>query len=305
MAVTKYTSAVAQWAATDAGFRIWGKGFTDMMDTMGMAQVYSDIDWSTVTMPVTSPTWAGKRVYKFNDSLSGTREIYVCLEFGRTSTSTAGAGFGIRITVGTQHSAGSVTGYVMQQYLTMNQAPSDGGDYIGVRSDIGFVVFTNINIGAGASNMQGGFGVERLCENGAATADGAVMIISGSSIGNTQIGYSAAFRVANYAGGMVFGQVGGVYSSSSTRAFDNVQAIPNNVDPSYAGKAPAMTMDTFGKYDPCFHWIGVTKYLYSPAAEFTATINGVSGTWRTPVTGFLLEHGATTTNLAYVALRVG
>ena len=300
---TDYVSSLANYTATDAGFRIWGKAFTDMMDTMGMTQVYSNIDWATVTMPVTaSPTWAGKRVYKFNDSKSATREIYVMLEFGRVSTSTASIGFGIRVAVGTAHDgSGTVSSYVMQHYLAMTQAPGDGGDIIGVRSDMGFSIWTNLN---GGSNFQGGFAVERLCENGTPTVDGAVLMISGQAIDTNATAYSALFRVANYSGGHVFAAVGAQYSGGSTRQFENVSAIANTVDPSYAGKAPAITMDTFGKYDSCWHWIMVNKLLYSPATEFTATINGETGTYRTPYTGFLADNGSTSTNRNLLALRV-
>lgn len=302
MAVTMYTSPVAAWDASDAGFRVFGQAWTDMMDDLGMTQEYSDIDWTTVTMPTTASTWAGKRVYRFNDAVSGTREIYLALEFGRTSTSTASVGFGVRVTVGTQHTSGTVSGYVMSHYLAMNQAPSDGGDIIGVRSDVGLAIFTNLNMG---SSFQGGFAVERLCENGAATPDGAVMMVGGQGANVASASYTPVYQVANYAGGQVFSNVGPQGSGSSTRIFENVSAISSAVDPSFAGKAPAITMDTFGKYDPCYHWIGVSKYLYSPAAQFNATINGVAGTWRTPATGFLMDSGSTTYSRIYVALRVG
>lgn len=302
MAINTYTSTMSAWAATDAGFRTWGKAWTDMLDTMGLTQVYSDIDWTTATMPTTQLTYAGKRVYRLNDSVSATREVYVAVEFGRGSTTNATFGFAIRVSVGTTHSAGTVSNYLMQDYFSMTQAPSDGGDIIGVRSDLGFCIWTNLNMG---SLYQGGFAVERLAENGSPTADGAVLMVSGQAAngvgGNTT---NAVFHCANYAGGTVFAARGGA-GGSADPTFLNVQAVPSSVDPSYAGKAPAQMMDTFGKYDPCLHWIGVSKYLYSPATQFEATINGVSGTYRTPATGFLLGHGVVSTNTSYIAMLVG
>lgn len=302
MTVTAYTSPLAVWAATDAGFRSWGKAWTDMLDTMGLTQEYSNIDWATVTMPTVAGTWAGGRVYRLNDSVSTTREVYVLVEFGRPSTTSATFGFGVRVTVGTQHTAGVVTGYSMSHYLSMTQAPSDGGDIIGVRSDHGFSIFTNAAMGTA---FQGGFAVERLRSAGVATPDGVVMLVSGAAAnsGGSNL-TSPAYQVANYAGGNVFSNISPVSSTSSARAFENVSAIRGTVDPSYAGKAPAVTMDTFGKYDPCFHWILVSKYLYSPATEFNATINGETGTYRTPATGFLADNGSTSTSLLYLALRV-
>lgn len=303
MPVTTYTSPMNAWAATDAGFRAWGETWTDMLDTLGLTQVYSDIDWTTVTMPTTATTYAGKRVYSINDALSSTREVFIAVEFGRGSTTTASFGFAIRVTVGTAHSAGTVSNYAMQHFFTMTQSPSDGGDIIGVKSDLGFCVWTNLNAG---SAYQAGFALERLAVSGTPSADGVVMMLSGQACDVTGT-YSgqALFRVANYDGGQVFAKVGGYAGSSTNPQFTNVQAIPDSSDPSYAGKAPAITMDTFGKYDPCMHWIGVSKYLYSPATEFTATINGVTGAYRTPVSGFLLDHGTLANSKAYVAVRVG
>lgn len=304
MAITKYTSTMNAWAATDAGFRAWGKTFTDMLDTLGLTQVYSNIDWTTVLMP-TTVTYAGKRVYRLNDSVSGTREVYFALDFGRGHTSNASHGFAIKLTVGTTHDgAGNVTGYSMSESITCTQAPADGGDIIGVKSDSGFSVWTNINV-ANTVN-QVGFAIERLCENGSPTPDGTVMMLAGQGNPTYSGTYaaSALWRVANYAGGQVFTHQGCISAGAAGRGFANFQAVPDNVDPSYAGKAPAMMMDTFGKYDPCFHWILVSKYLYSPATEFNATLNGVTGTYRTPATGFLGDHGSLSTNRTYVALRV-
>ena len=299
---TSSVSALGVWAATDAGFRIWGKAWTDMLDTLGLTQVYSNIDWTTVTMPTVAGNYAGKRVYKIDDDVSATLEIYVAVEFGRPSTSTAGYGFGIRVTVGTAHDgSGAVSSYTMQHYFTMTQAPSDGGDIIGVRSDMGFAVWTNVNAG---SAYQGGFAVERLCEGGTPTADGAVLMMCGSGVDGTVYAMSPLFRCANYAGGQVFSSVGKQTSYNTDKAYINYQVIPQTSDPSYGGKAPAITMDTFGKYDSCWHWIVVSKYLYSVATEFDATINGETGTYRTPYTGFWADNGAPSTAQTQLAFRV-
>lgn len=295
-------NSLLPWTATDAGFRAWGQAWSDMMDDLGFTQEYSDIDWATVTMPTTNTTYAGKRVYSFNDDLSSTREVYVSLEWGRGTTATALQGFAIRMTVGTQHTSGTVTGYVMSHYLVCSEAPSDGGDLIGVRTDVGFVIFTNLSAG---TSYQAGFGVERLCEDGSPTADGAVMMMSGQAVDTASTySYSALFRAANYAGGQVFSKAGAQTSINSDLAMSNYQVIPTTSDPSYAGEAPAITLDTFGKYDPCYHWIGVPRALYSGATEFNATINGVASTWRTPYTGFFADNGSTSYSRVLLALRV-
>lgn len=303
MAFTAYSAQMNVWAATDAGFRIWGKAFTDMLDTLGLTQVYSDIDWTTVLMPTAATTYAGKRVYKFNDSLSTEREIYFSVEFGRGSTSSAPFGFAIRLGVGTAHDgSGVVSNYFMQHYFSMTQAPSDGGDIWGIRSGHGFAIFTNVNSGTA---YQAGFSIERLCEAGTPSIDGALMMVSGNAVdGPGPYSTSPKFRVANYNGGQVFNSVGGQSSASSNRTFQNFCAIPDTNDPSYAGKAPAITMDTIGKYDPISHYIFVSKYVYSQATQFTATINGVTGTYRIPYTGFIPENGSLNSSYTLIAFRV-
>lgn len=302
MTFTTYPAQMNAWVATDAGFRSWGQVWTDMLDTLGLTQVYSDIDWTTIVMPTVALTYAGKRVYKFNDALSPTREIYFSVEFGRGSTSSPTFGFAIRLTIGTSHDgSGTVSNYSMQQYFTMNQAPSDGGDIFGIKSDAGFSIFTNLNMG---SALQGCFSIERLCVDGIPSSDGVVLMYSGQICdGNGPYSSSWRTRVANYAGGLVFGVVGGQNNSSSNRAYMNYQAVPDSVDVSYAGKAPAVTIDTFGKYDPISHFIVVSKYVYSPATEFTAKINGVTGTYRIPYTGVLPENGNLASTYTLTAFR--
>lgn len=299
MACVVSTLPMNAWTATDAGFRIWGKAWTDIIDVMGFEQVYSNIDWSTVVMPTVSSTYGGKRVYKFNDSLSATREIYFSVEFGRGgSLTTAQYGFAIRLVVGTGYDGlGNITNFLFSNYFLQTQAPTDGGEIIGVKSHLGFSIFTNLN----TSTFQAGFAIERLAINTVPSTDGAVCMLTGTGVntGSSQTG--AAFQTANYAAANVFPVVGPQGSSSTDLLFSNVQSIPKNVDPSYATKAPAVTMDTFGKYDACYHWTFANRYMYSPASEFVAVINGVEGLFRIPVTGFHADSGSTT----YVILRLG
>ena len=293
MACTLYSLPMTAWAATDAGFRIWGKAWTDMLDLMGFQQLYSNIDWTTVLLPTTANTVAGKRVYKFNDNLSSTREIYFSVSFGRGSTTTAGQGLMLTVSAGTSYDGnGNVSNYLLTNYFTQILNVPDGGDIFGVKSHLGFLIFTNLNAGTA---LQAGFGLERLAENGVATPDGLVSMVSGNNTNNysTTNQGSASFRVANYAGGQVFGAVGGENVGTGSGVLRNFQAIPYTSDPSYAGKAPAITIDTFGKYDPCYHYIVASGVMYSPATEFFAVINGVEGTYRLPYTGFNADYSST------------
>lgn len=302
MACITYTTPMNVWTATDAGFRIWGKAWTDIIDLMGFEQVYSNIDWATAIMPTGSTTYAGKRIYRFNDALSANREIYFSVEFGRGSTSSATYGFAIRLGVGTHHDGtGVLTNFSFNNYLTQIQSPPDGGEIVGVRSHLGFSIFTNLNSGA---YSQAGFAIERLAENTVPSVDGVVCMLTGASVNTASSLTSSVFQTANYAGANVFAAVGGQGSANSDLAFANIQSIPHTSDPSYAAKAPAMTMATFGKYDPCYHWLFTSRYMYSAASEFFATINGVDGLFRIPVTGFYGDNGSTSYMVARLAMRV-
>lgn len=301
MEFTQYRAQMTPITLNDAGFRLWGKSFTDMLDMLGFTQVYSDIDWTTILMPTSAVAWAGKRVYKFNDALSATREIYFSVEFGRGSTSANSFSFAIRLTIGLTHDgSGVVSDYVMQQYLSAASPITDGGFIYGVKSNAGFLIYTSLN----TTNHQVAFGIERLCVSKEPTPDGAVLMYSGQACDNTgSNSTSIGLRTANYHGGQVFNVVGRQSTVNSDRAFMNYQGMSDSSDPSYSGKAPAITFDTFGKYDPCSHYIAVSKMVYSPATEFTAIINGETGTYYTPLTGILPENGSLSVNRNLCAIR--
>lgn len=305
MTYTKYTIPMLEWSPTDEGFRIWGKSWTDMLDYMGFTQVYSNIDWASATMPTVANTYVGKRVYKFEDTLSGVREVYFSVSFGRGSLTNSPHGFVISIDVGLYHDgSGIVSGHaVLDNWMTMLDASGDAGEIVGVKSEFGFSVFTNVSLG---SYYQSGFAIERLSENNIPSPDGIVSMICGSgrSTGTSGTYISPYFQASNFEGGKVFSAIGGQSASNSTKLFSNPQVIPHTEDPSFASKAPAITMDTFGKYDPCHHWVLASKYMYSAGSEFTAIINGDSGTYRIPTTGFYADNGSATNSVLFIALRV-
>lgn len=300
MAVTVTTQTVANYALTDAGFRLWGKAITDLLDAMGMTQDYSNIDWSTVTLPTVAGNSAGKRVYKFNDSLSGTREIYVALDFGRGSTTSATFAFKLLITVGTTHTSGTVGGStMMSHYLVVNASPSGDGEFIGIKTDMGFAVMANVT--SASNGYQLGFGVERLASGGDATADGAVMWLHGMVVDGTGPNPSQPlFRLANFASGTLSPAAGGSTSTSNTM-WSPPCAIPLNSSTSaYLDKAPVFPVATLGDYDPLFGVISVPVPPYAMSNIFTANVNGVSGTYRIPSAGVLADStGSGCLRLAY------
>jgi hypothetical protein len=97
--------------ATDAQFRAWGSWFDGLWATFGWTQVYSlfgtGTNWTDVTAPLAANQARVTKVYQVGDGLANA--AYLKIEYG----SAAAAGTpGIRITFGTGHSAGTITGVV-------------------------------------------------------------------------------------------------------------------------------------------------------------------------------------------------
>lgn len=74
---------------SDATFRAWGLSISDLMTAAGFIKSADtgQIDWATVARPGVS-TYAGYEIRYLNDSLHGSKPIYVKLEFGTASSAT-------------------------------------------------------------------------------------------------------------------------------------------------------------------------------------------------------------------------
>lgn len=273
MAITQVNTPLAVYATTDAGFRIWGKAWTDTMDALGLTQEFSNIDWTTVTMPTSAGAWAGKRVYRFNDALSGTREVYVSLEFGRGSTTYAYTGFTVRVRIGYSHSAGTVSGSPIEHYLATYATSPEVAEIIGVRTDFGIALFTNVPWSS--SNCQAAFLVERVGKDGAPTADGVLLAILGGNVDSYSV-YTALMygQMANWKAGVVF-----TYCSFSV--LNTLPSLtPTNTDTSYEDAVPVWQILTFGGYDPVYGMV-IPPTVYPASTVFTATVNGETAKFRT------------------------
>lgn len=273
MAITQVNTPLAVYAATDAGFRIWGKAWTDTMGALGLTQEYSNIDWTTVTMPTTAGTWAGKRVYRFNDALSGTREVYVSLEFGRGNATLNHLGFTVRVRIGYSHSAGTISGSPIEHYLATWQTSPEDAEIIGVRTDFGIALFTNVPWSS--LNCQALFLVERVGKDGAPTAEGVLFAIAGAAVNSYNSYYGTMNgQMANWNTGVVF----------PTCYFSGMAGMPSltttNVDTSYEDAVPVWQILTFGGYDPVYGMV-IPPIVYPASTVFTATVNGETAKFRT------------------------
>lgn len=288
MAITTVSTPVGVYDNTDAGFRKWGKAIADTMTALDCTEVFSDIDFATVALPGVNQTYAGKRVYSIDDALHTTSPIYIAVHFGK-GTSSAGIGFQFRVVVGQSHSSGVVSGNTMDHYIVTNNASSDIGEFIGVRTDAGISIFSNIPMAT--YKYSHGFMVERVCLAGEPTEDGVVGFYFGTGIDAAANSGAVRFQSFNYAIN---------YSYGTGSGFAAPIAFSEASDGSFDDKAPVFPIYTFGQYDCLSGVIGVGK-SYLPAQRFTAVVNGVSGTYRTlPESGPQLSS-----SYQLVAMRVG
>jgi len=69
---------------SDAEFRAWGNTVSNMFANSGMVKMtgVGEIDWSTVTLPLTTYTTQGYEIWRFNDALQSTAPVYFRLDYG-------------------------------------------------------------------------------------------------------------------------------------------------------------------------------------------------------------------------------
>lgn len=98
---------------TSADFRAWVTAFLNALTTVGLVRVPfpGEINEATVGTQNAAPNGvAGAAVLRFDDSLQGTKPVFLKFEFGHSDSSNAGPGQ-LWVTVGTGHDGdGSLTG---------------------------------------------------------------------------------------------------------------------------------------------------------------------------------------------------
>lgn len=108
MTVSSWT--VSNTTSTDAAFRAWGSAIGVALAALGFVQTADtgQINWTTVTKPVSINTAQGYEVWRFADALQASAPIFFKIEYGcPTNTNLPG----LWLTVGTgSDGAGTITG---------------------------------------------------------------------------------------------------------------------------------------------------------------------------------------------------
>lgn len=234
----------------DATFRAWGSAFAAILAAIGLVQTADtgQINWTTVLRPTTN-TAAGYEVWRFDDDLQATAPIFLKIEYGTGSSTTAPS---IWLTVGvgsdgagtitnptkTTRVQASATGTPSASTLERHACHTDGAAWI---------VFH-----ANSSTLSTlGFFIGRTCDTtGAPTAEGCVVYTRPTSTGAVPV---QALRFASPA--TVF--------AVSTASF--AVCFPHGVTSSLDGTTKQLP----NHWMPCPTWRPVFGLIGCLTSEFT------------------------------------
>jgi hypothetical protein len=182
---------------SDATFREWGSELSAKLAAVGLVQTSDtgQVNWTTVTRPGTN-TSGGYEIWRWNDSLQGTAPIYMRVDYGTGSGTTAPR---IQITVGTgSNGSGTISGTALSSARTIG---SGTGAETGDLTRQSWLTHSDGILGLAwksGANSYATFILCRTCDNtGAPTATGAIARWSGGS--TSTIGATQAFRYASTA----------------------------------------------------------------------------------------------------------
>lgn len=165
------TTATASFAfahTSDATFRAWGKGVSDLLAAVGLTRTADtgQVDWATVLRPGIN-TDAGYEMWRFADTLQATAPVFIKVTYGTAATASIPR---LLLQVGAASSgSGALSGAVSAVTATQLAASSSTSGCSACLTD-GCLALSLFTINAQV------FTVERLRDDtGAVTADGTVL----------------------------------------------------------------------------------------------------------------------------------
>ena len=174
-----FTATPANWtnASSDANFRAWGLYVSTQLAAVGHIQTADtgQINWTTVSNPGATNTYAGYEIWRFADALQATAPVFIKIEYGESATIDAPS---MRIQFGSgSDGAGALTGNLSSQYL-FTCAPVAGACVVhGSGSTNRFVMCAGYTA-AGGFGMWGGWERSRDA-NGDVTAEAVLFMSNG------------------------------------------------------------------------------------------------------------------------------
>ena len=125
--MTTTTFSVSTNTSTDAAFRAAGSAINTAILAVGIVQTSDtgQVNWTTITKPLTASTYAGYEMYRFNDSLQSTNPVYFKISYYTNGYST-GQGLNLYIQAGQgTDGAGTLTGNVSSNLPVSNNSSGE------------------------------------------------------------------------------------------------------------------------------------------------------------------------------------
>lgn len=170
--MSKQTAVVDVSAfTTDAKFRTWGLAASTAIQATGLTKTgdTGQINWATVTKPVSTQVKAGYEIYRFNDVLQATRPIFLRVDYGSGGVA-SGHSMSTWITIGTaSDGAGTLTGLTLGPYQS-------GYNGTGAPINTGMSMHFSYSATYGYVFMNFGMGPNVASGDGSATTPGCWMI---------------------------------------------------------------------------------------------------------------------------------
>lgn len=183
---------------SDANFREWGSELSGKLATVGLVQTADtgQINWTTVTRPG-SNTNAGYEIWRFDDALQATAPVYIRLDYGTGSTTTAPR---IQLTVGDgSNGSGTITStngttWTANQIANYNTGATTDTvypSYLCYKDG-----FLGLDHKDGSGNSNGSFFIGRFADSdGTENGDG-IFIFAALSSSNTSWNLTGGIRFA-------------------------------------------------------------------------------------------------------------
>jgi hypothetical protein len=252
---------------SDAVFREWGAEFAAKLLAAGLTQTADtgQINWVTVTRAGASAN-AGYEIWRFNDTLQATAPIFIRIDYGTGSNTSAPR---INITVGTgSNGSGTLTGTA----LTAANSTANGNavqssdtlrnSYLNYNATLGFFGFNWKQ--AGTASVEAYFMLERTKDSsGLPTATGALVLW-----GNAATGFAAQ--------SLRFASTAAAYTLRTSIVTAQLCAWPMTPTSSLVGSDTqvALCFTITPRVEPVLSIVGCLNAEYTTGNTFTATMIG-------------------------------
>lgn len=110
--MASFTASPANWTnSSDANFRTWGSYIAARFLAVGLVQTSDtgQINWTTVTAPVSITTYQGYEIWRFADTLQATAPVFFKIQYGSANVSQTNPGMSIVFGTGSD-GVGNLTG---------------------------------------------------------------------------------------------------------------------------------------------------------------------------------------------------